>query len=156
MEPNSITHFLKIMKKMQDNIEKVTFFFLLLQFNIFHFPHRIVFFILKFIAQLLSCVLLFETPQTVTCQASLPFTVSQSLLKLMSMESMMPSNHLLVCHALLLLPSIFLSIRVCSSELALPIRWPKYCSFSFSISLFKEYSGLISFRIDWFDLPCYF
>ena len=75
-----------------------------------------------------------------------------SLLKLMSMESVMPSNHLILCHPLLLLPSIFPSIRVFSNKLALCIRWPKYCSFSFSISPSKEYLGLISFRMDWFDL----
>ena len=80
------------------------------------------------------------------------FTISWSLLKLMSIESVMPSNHLIFCHPLLLLPSILPSIRVFSNELALCIRWPKYWSFSFSISLSNEYSGLISFRIDWFDL----
>ena len=79
-------------------------------------------------------------------------TNSQSLLKLMSLELVMPSNHLILCHPLLLLPSIFPSIRVFSNELALRIRWPKYWSFSFSISPFNEYSGLISFRIDGFDL----
>ena len=76
------------------------------------------------------------------------FIISQSLLKLMSVESVMPSNHLILCHSVLLLPSVFPSIRVFSNELALPIRWPKYWSFSFSISPFNEYSGLISFRID--------
>ena len=86
------------------------------------------------------------------CQASLSFTISRSLLKLMSIESVMPSNHLILCHPLPLLPSIFPSIRVFSNELALCIRWPKYWGFSFSISLPNEYSGLISFRIDWFDL----
>ena len=91
------------------------------------------------------------TPRTAAPQASLFFTISWSLLKLMSIESVMPSNHLILCHPLLLLPSIFPSIRVFSSELALRIRWPKYWSFSFSISSFSEYSGLI-FRIDWFDL----
>ena len=85
-------------------------------------------------------------------QASLSFIISWSVLKLMSIESMMPSNHLIICHPLILLPSIFLSIRVFSKELALGIRWPKYWSFSFSISLFNEYLGLIFFRIDWFDL----
>ena len=80
------------------------------------------------------------------------FTVSGSLLKLMSTESMMSSNHLILDHPLLLLPSIFLSIRVSSNKSALCIRWPKYCSFSFSISPSNEYSGLVSFRIDWFDL----
>ena len=85
-------------------------------------------------------------------QASLSFTISLSLLKLMSTELVMPSNHLILCHPLLPLPSIFPSIRVFSNESAPPIRWPKYWSFSFSISLSNEYSGLISFRIDWFDL----
>ena len=79
-------------------------------------------------------------------------TVSQSLLRLMSVELVMPSNHLILCHPLLLLPSVFLSIRVFSNELVLRIRWPKYWSFSFSISASNEYSGLISFRIEWFDL----
>ena len=82
----------------------------------------------------------------------LSFTISWSLPKLMSIESLMPSNHFILCHPLLLLPSIFTSIRVFPSELALHIRWPKYWSFSFSISPSNEYSGLISFRIDWFDL----
>ena len=81
-----------------------------------------------------------------------PFTVSQSLRKLMSIESVMPSNHLVLCRSLLLLPSIFPRIRVFSNELALRIKWSKYWSFSFSISPSNEYSGLISFRIDWFDL----
>ena len=84
-------------------------------------------------------------------QASLPITSSQSFLKLMSIESVMPSNHLILCHPLLP-PSIFPSIRVFSNESVLPIRWPKYCSFSFSISPSNEYSGLISFRMDWLDL----
>ena len=92
------------------------------------------------------------TPWTAARPASLSFTVSQSLLKLMSIELVMPSNHLILCHPLLLLPSIFPSIRVFSSELAPSIRWSKYWSFSFSISPSSEYSGLISFRIDWFDL----
>ena len=92
------------------------------------------------------------TPWTATCQASLSFTVSWSLLKLMSIESVIPSNHLILCHPLHLLPSIFPSIRVFSNELALPIRWPKYWSFSFSISPSSEYLGLISFRMDWLDL----
>ena len=85
-------------------------------------------------------------------QASLSFIISQSLLKLMSIEVVMPSNHLILCCPLLLLPLIFPTIRVFSSESALHIKWPKYWSFSFSISPFNEYSGLISFRIDWFDL----
>jgi len=84
-------------------------------------------------------------------QASLSFANSWSLLKLMSIESVMPSNHLILCRPLLFLPSIFLSIRVFSNESALHIRWPKYWSFTFSICLSNEYSGLISFRIDWFD-----
>ena len=92
------------------------------------------------------------TPQTTAHWASLSFSITQSLLKFMSSESVMPSNHLILCHPLLLLPSIFPSIRVFSFELALCIRWPKYCSFSFSISPSNEYSGLIFFRIDWLDL----
>ena len=91
------------------------------------------------------------TPWTAECQPSLSFTISWSLLKLMSVESVMPSNHLVLCHPLLL-PSVFPSIRVFSNEPALCIRWPKYWSFNFSISPSSEYSGLISFRIDWFDL----
>ena len=94
----------------------------------------------------------FATPWTAACRASLPFTVSASVLKLMSIEVVMPSNHLILCYPLLLLPSIFPSIRVFSSDLALYIGWPKDWSFSFSISPFREYSELISFRIDWFDL----
>ena len=90
-------------------------------------------------------------PWTAACHASLPFTVSWSLLKLMSIMSVMPSNHLILC-PLLFLPSILPRIRVFSNDLALHIRWPKYCSFSFSIRSFSEYSGLISFRMDWFDL----
>ena len=92
------------------------------------------------------------TPWTAACQASLSFTNSQSLLKLMSFELMMPPNHLILCHPLLLLPSIFPSIRVFSSESAFPIRWPKYWSFSLCISPSNVYLGLISFRIDWLDL----
>ena len=95
---------------------------------------------------------LFATPWMVACQASLSITNSQILLKFMSSESMMPSNHLILCHPLLLLPSIFPSIRVFSNESVLCIRWPKLCSFSFSISPSNEYSGLVSFRVDWLDL----
>ena len=102
--------------------------------------------------QSLSHVQLFATPWTAAHQASLSITNSQSLLKLMSIESVMPPNHLILCHPLLLLPSIFPSIRVFSSESGLHIRWPKDWSFSFSISPSNEYSGLISFTIDWFDL----
>ena len=102
--------------------------------------------------QLLGHVQLFVTPWTAACQTSLSITNSQSLLKLMSIESMMPSNHLIVYHPLLLLPSIFPSIRIFSNESVLCIRWPKYWSFSFSISPSNEHSGLISFRMDWLDL----
>ena len=102
---------------------------------------------------MLSSVQLFVTPQTAACQTFLSFTISWSLLKLMSLESVMPFNQLFLCHLLILLPSIFPSIRVFSNELVLCIRWPKNWSFSFSISPSNEYSGLISFRIGWFDLP---
>ena len=102
--------------------------------------------------QLLSCVQLFATPWTAACQASLSIPNSWSLLKLMSIESVMPSIHLILCRPLLLLPSIFPSIRAFPSESVLYIRWPKYWSFNFSISPSNEYSGLISFRMDWLDL----
>ena len=102
--------------------------------------------------QLLSHVQLFVTPGTAACQASLSLTNSRSLLKLMFIESVMPSNHLILCHPLLLLPSIFPSIRVFSNKLALCIRWSKYRSFSFSISPSNEHPGLISFSMDWLDL----
>ena len=102
--------------------------------------------------QLLSHVRLFVTPWTTIRQASLSITSSQSLLKLMSIVSVMPSNHLILCRPLLLLPSVFPSIRVFSNESALHTRWPKYWSFSFSISPSNEYSGLISFRMDCIDL----
>ena len=101
--------------------------------------------------QLLSCVQLFATPWIAAYQASLSITNKWSLLKLMSIESVMPFNHLILCHRLLIPHSIFPSIRVFSNELALHIRWPKYWSSSFSISSSNEFSGLISFRIDWFD-----
>ena len=100
----------------------------------------------------LSCVLFFATPWTATCQASLSITNSRSPPKPMSIKSVMPSNHLILCHPLLLLPSIFLSIRVFSSDSVYRIRWPKYWSFSFTIHPSNEYSGFISFRIDWLDL----
>ena len=102
--------------------------------------------------QSLSHVRLFVTPRTTACQASLCITNSWSLLKLMSIASVMPSNHLILCHPHLLLPSIFPSIRVFSNESILHIRWPKDWSCSFSISSSSEHSGLISFRMDWFDL----
>ena len=97
-------------------------------------------------------VRLFATPWTAARQASLFITNSRSLLKLMPIELVMPSNHLILCHPLLLLPSVFPSIKVFSNESALGIRWPKYWSFSFNISPSNEYSGLISFRMDWLDL----
>ena len=103
--------------------------------------------------QLLSCVQPFATPWTVAHQASLSITSSRGLLKLMSIELVMPSIHLILCRPLLLLPSIFPSIRVFSNESALRIRWPKYWSSSFNISPSNEYTGLISFRMDWLDLP---
>ena len=102
--------------------------------------------------QSLSWVRVFGTPWTAACQASLSITNSWSLLKLKSIKSVMPSNHLILCRPLLFLPSIFPSIRVFSNESVLHIRWPKYWSFSFSISPSSEYSGLISFRMDWLDL----
>ena len=102
--------------------------------------------------QLLSRVQLFATPWTAACQASLSITNSQSLLKLMSIDLVMPSNHPILCCPLPFLPSIIPSIRVFSNESVLHIRWPKYWSFSFSISASNEYSGMISFRMDWLDL----
>ena len=102
--------------------------------------------------QLLSHVQLFATPWTAARQASLSLTNSWSLLKLMSIESVMPSNHLILCRPLHLPPSIFPSIKVFSSKLVFHIRWPKYWSFSFNISPSNEHSGLISFRMDWLDL----
>ena len=102
--------------------------------------------------QSLSLAWLFATPWTAAHQASLSITNSQSLLKLMSIESVMPSKHLILCCPVLFLPSIFPSIRVFSNESALWIRWPKYWSFSFSINASKEHPGLISFRMDWLDL----
>ena len=104
------------------------------------------------VVQALSCIRLFATPWTAAGQASLSFTISQSLFKLMSIESEMPSNYLILCCPLLFLPSIFPSIRVFSNELAPHLRWPKDWSFSFSITPSNEYSGLISFRMDWLDL----
>jgi len=97
-----------------------------------------------------SFVRLFATPWTASCQACLSITISQSFLKLMSLESVMPSNYFILCRPLFLLPSIFPSIRVFSNESVLLMRWPKYWSFSISPS--KGYSGLISFKVDWFDL----
>ena len=102
--------------------------------------------------QSLSHVWLFATPWNTACQASLSITNSLSLPKIMSIELVMPSNHLILCHPLLLLPSIFPSIRIFSNESAFHIRWPKYWSFSFKISPSNEHPGLISFRMDWLDL----
>ena len=120
-----------------------------------HFPLAAfkTFFISQFSSvQSLSHVRLFATPWTAACQVSLSITSSQSLLKLVSLESVMPSNYLLLCRPLLLLPSIFPSIRVFSNESAPRIRWPNYWTFSFNISPSNEHSGLISFRMDWLDL----
>ena len=111
----------------------------------FHFSYIVV-------VQLLHCVWLFATPWTEACQASLYFTISLSLFKLMSIESVMPPNHLIFCCPLLLLSSIFPIIRVFSNESVLHIRYPKYWSFSFSIISSKEHPGLISFKMDWLDL----
>ena len=104
------------------------------------------------VVQLLSCILLFVIPGTSASQPSLSITISLSLFKLMCIKSVMPSNHLILCHPLLPLPSVFPRISVFSNESALHIKWPKYWSFIFIISPSNEYSGLISFRIDWLDL----
>ena len=104
------------------------------------------------VVQLLSRVQLFVTPRTAPRQASLSFTISWSLLKLMSIEWVVSSNHLVLCRPLLLLPSVFPSVRLFSNESVLHIRWPKYWSFCFSVSPSSEYLGSISFRINWFDL----
>ena len=104
-----------------------------------------------FVVQSLSCVQFFATPWTAACQAPLSITISWSLLRFMFTESVMPSNHLILYRLLLLLPPVFPSIRVFSNESALHSRWPEYWSFSFGVSPFSEYSGLISFRNDWFD-----
>ena len=118
--------------------------------RLFLFPSKRCFTVIQFSSiQSLSCVRLFATPWTAACQASLSVTNSRSLLKLMSIE---PSNHLFFCYPLLLLRSIFPSIRVFSNESVLRIRWPKCWSFSFTISPSEEYSGQSSFRMDWFDL----
>ena len=117
------------------------------------FPHSLGYsFREEVVVQSLSHVRLSATPQTAACQASLSFTISRSLLKFMPIESVISSNHLILCHPLLLLPSIFPSIRVFSNESVLHINWPKYWSFSFSISISSEFLGLISFRIYWCDL----
>ena len=127
---------------------KTSFGILLVYVSLPDFP--VLFFFYSFVVKSLSHVQLFATPWTAACQASLSFTLSQNLLKLMSIASVIPSNHLILCRPLLLLPSIFPSIRVFSNESALHIRWPK--CWNFSISPSSEYSGVISFRTDWFDL----
>ena len=119
--------------------------------SLFYWPWRSERLWVPFVAvQLLSHVRLFASPWTVAGQASLSFTISQSLFKLMSIEPMILSNHLILCHPLLLLPSIFPNIKVFSNESAVCIRWPVY--WNFTIRPFSEYSGLICYRIDWFDL----
>ena len=120
-------------------------------FSLHMFVFLIVFFLFSSV-QSLSHVRLFVTPWITARQASLSITSSWSLPKLMCIESVMPSNHLILCHPLLLTPSIIPSIRIFSNESALCIRWPNYWNFSFSISSSNEYSGLISFRMDWLDL----
>ena len=119
---------------------------------IFEWKEHLRAFVVVVVVQSLSRVHLFVMPWTAARQVPLSFTVSQGLLRFISIESVMPSNHLILCCPLLLLPSVFPSSRVFSSESALFIRWPKYWNFSFSISPFNYYSELISFRIDWFDL----
>ena len=127
-------------------------------FNYIDFCPYLYYFFLLFalvfiiVVQSPSRVQLFATPWTAACQASLSFTISQSFLKLISIESAMPSNRLILCCPLLLLPSLFPGIRVFSNESVLHIRWPQYWSFNFSISPSSEYSELISFKIEWFDL----
>ena len=123
------------------------FFYLVRTFKIYSLSNFQAYNTVFVVVQVLSHVWLFVTPLTAAHQASLSLTITWSLLKLMSIESVLPSSHLVLCRPLLLLPSKFPNIRVCSNESALRIRWPKYWSLSFS-----EYSGLISFSIDWFDL----
>ena len=128
------------------------FFYLVRTFKIYSLSNFQAYNTVFVVVQLLSHVWLFVTPLTAAHQASLSLTITWSLLKLMSIESVVPSNHFILCCYFLLLPSIFCSIMVFSSELALCIRWPKYWSFSLSINPSSEFSGLISFRFDWFDL----
>ena len=136
------------MKKEEDIFKKLIWYWDREGFKTEHFSASFI----VVLVQSLSHVRLFVIPWTAACQASLSFTISRSLLKLLSSESVMPSNHLILRHPFLLLSSIFPRIRVFYNESTLRIRWPKYWSFSFSISLSNEYSGLISFRIDWLDL----
>ena len=151
--PLSCIHEKEIEKKFPGNENSE---FTLSNFNIQAKAMLIIFMMLNItslvVVQSLSCVQHFVTPWTVACQASLSFTISWNLLKLMSIELVMPSNYLILSCPLLLLHSIFASIRVFSDELAPHIRWPKYWRFSFSISRSNEYSGFIFFRIDWLDL----
>jgi len=119
---------------------------------LFKIVHTLASCVFAFVVPSLRHILISANPSTAACQASLSFTIFQSLLKFMSIESVMLSNHLILCHPLLLLPSVFPSIRVFYNESTLHIKWPKYWNFSFSISPSNEYSGLISFRIDWFAL----
>ena len=125
-------------------------FFFIIFYNVFYLSHGL--FISICSVQSLSRVWLFATPWTTALQASLAITNSQSPPEPMSIELVIASNHLILCHSLLLLPSILPSIRVFSNELAVRIRWPKYCSFSFNISPSNKHPGLISFRMDWLDL----
>ena len=121
------------------------------EYRLTYYDHLITLSFFNVVVQSLSHVQLSATPWIVACQAPLSFTISD-LLKFMSIQSVMPTNHLILSHCLLLLPSILLPINVCSNEPALGIRWPKYLRFSYSSSSSNEYSGLISFRIDWLDL----
>ena len=130
----------------------MTFLTSIFDFYLWYKTTQLIFLILFSSVQLLSCVRLFATPWTAAHRVSVSVTNSWSLLKLMSIESVMPSNHLILCHPLLFPPSIFPSFRVFFSESVPHIRWPEYWSFSFSISPSSEYSGLISFRMDWLDL----
>ena len=162
--PTSSTHFTSvclstpILTKLSDSFDLICAFYTFLPGNSSNLswwnPEVLLKAVLELSqsAQSLSPVLLFATPWTAACQASLSITNSWSLLKLMSIKSVMPSNHLILCRPLLLPPSIFPSIRVFSNESALCIRWPKYWSLSFNISPSNEHSGLTSFRIDWLDL----
>ena len=146
---NNLCSFLQFLKK-HLCVYCITVFFFLEEF----FTLKTTFsLIMSFSSvQSFSCVRLFETPRTTACQASLSITNCQSLPKAMSIESVMPSNYLILCCPLLLLTSIFPSITVFSNESALRIRWPKYWSLSFNISLSNEHPGLICFRMDWLDL----
>ena len=141
--------YIKLLKICNKFLFGLTWFYPFISCNILLIPNMFS------SVKLLSPVWLFVTPWTAAHQASLSITNSWSLLKLMSIESVMPSNHLILCHPLLLLPSIFPSIRVFSNESALCIRWPKYWSSSFNISPSNEYSGLISFRMDWQPTPAF-